>query len=72
MPDAATAIALSEKTLVPVYGKKQIESERPFKAKLEGSVWHVWGYMPPEDVGGVAEVWIDKNNGKVIRMSHGK
>lgn len=72
VPDEATAIALAEKKLIPIYGKKQIQSEEPFRAKLERNTWHVWGYLPLEDVGGVAEIWIDARSGKVLKVTHGK
>jgi hypothetical protein len=35
VPDATTATRIAEAVLIPVYGKKQIESERPFTATLE-------------------------------------
>ena len=70
--DETTAIALAEKKLIPIYGKKQIQSERPFRAKLEGHVWHVWGYLPPDSVGGVAEIWINESDGRTLKTRHGK
>jgi NTF2 fold immunity protein len=70
VPDKAAAIALAEKRLIPIYGKKQIESERSFKAELNGNVWHVWGYLPPDSASGVAEIWIDKINGKTLNIRH--
>jgi len=30
------------------------------------------GYLPPESDGGVAEVKIDKRNGRIIGVTHGK
>ena len=72
VPDKAAASALAEKRLIPLYGKKQIESERPFKAELNGNVRHVWGYLPPDSAGGVAEIWIDKSNGKALNIRHGE
>lgn len=72
VPDEATAIRVAEAALVPIYGKTQIESERPFTAKLTGNVWHVWGYLPPTSDGGVAEVRIDRRDGHILRIIHGK
>lgn len=72
VPNDAAAIALAEKKLASVYGEKHIESERPFSAKLERGVRHVWGHLPPEMVGGVAEIWIKQSNGRTIRLHHGK
>jgi hypothetical protein len=72
VPDEASAVRVAEKVLIPIYGRKQIESERPFTAKLHGNVWVVDGYLPPESDGGVAEVKIDKRNGRIIGVTHGK
>jgi len=78
--DSEAAIARAEAVLIPVYGKKQIESERPFTATLKGDVWTVWGtlYCPDgkggrttDCVGGVAIVKIAKRNGRILHMEHG-
>ena len=45
VPDEASAVQVAEKVLVPIYGRKQVESERPFTAKLSGNVWIVYGYL---------------------------
>ena len=72
VPDQVTAIHIAEAVLVPIYGKEQVGSERPFTAKLDGSTWIVSGYIPQGVDGGVAEVWIDKRDGRILRVSHGK
>ena len=41
VPDAATAVKIAGAVLVPVYGERQIVSERPFTATLKGNVWTV-------------------------------
>jgi len=35
VPDSKTAVTVAEAVLIPVYGKEQIESERPFTATLK-------------------------------------
>ncbi len=81
VPDSEAAIARAEAVLIPVYGKKQIESERPFTATLKDDVWTVAGtlYCPDgkggrttDCVGGVAIVKIAKRNGRILYMEHGK
>ena len=42
-PDAATAIKIAEPALIKVYGRKQIDYEKPLNATLEDGVWHVYG-----------------------------
>jgi hypothetical protein len=77
VPTAKTAIAVAEAVLEPVYGKDQIEPERPFKAVLSGNVWIVTGSVPchnpppgAECPGGAAEVRISKKTGQILFMTH--
>ena len=74
---AQTAIAIAEAVLIPVYGKAEIESERPFKAVLERNIWVVTGSVPchhppsnSECPGGAAEIRISKRTGQVLLMTH--
>ena len=46
VPDAETAIAVAIAVWNPIYGKKQIEEERPYTARLEDGVWTVKGSLP--------------------------
>ncbi len=76
VPTAAVAIAIAEAVLVPVYGKEQITSERPFKAELSNGVWQVTGSVkcdgPPGSIcpGGAAEVKISKKTGQILFLTH--
>jgi NTF2 fold immunity protein len=70
VPDSATATRVAEAVLTPVYGAKQIESERPFSATLRDGVWYVDGYLPRGSLGGTAHVEIAKADGRIIRMVH--
>jgi NTF2 fold immunity protein len=72
IPDQATATRVAEAILTPIYGQEQVESERPFSAQLNGNTWKVEGHLAPGVDGGVAEVWIDKRDGRILRVSHGK
>jgi len=75
VPDAKTAVKIAEAVLVPVYGEKQIESERPFKARLEKGIWIVDGALncgAPVCDGGTAEVQISKASGEILFMNHWK
>jgi hypothetical protein len=81
VPDSKTAIAIAEAVLIPVYGKEQIESERPFTSTLKEGVWTVAGTLHCSDgkggittlcVGGVAVVKIARHNGRILYMMHGK
>src|ERR1041385_4695620 len=80
VPDAATAIKIAEAVLVPVYGEKQIVSERPFRALLKGNVWFVEGTLHCSEStekkddefcdGGVAAVQVSKVDGRILHMIH--
>jgi len=81
VPDSATAIKIAEAVLVPIYGQKQIESERPFTAKLEKDVWIVNGTLHCTDAngnpaalcfGGAAVVQLSKQDARIISMTHYK
>ena len=73
VPDAKTALKIAEAVLVPIYGEKQIASERPLHAVLKKGVWTVEGQnnLPPGDFGGTAIIEISKTDGRILRVSHG-
>jgi len=75
VPNKETAIKVAEDVLIPVYGEKQILSERPFHAELKGGVWTVSGTLhcgAPLCAGGTAEVKISKSSGEILGMIHYK
>jgi hypothetical protein len=76
VPDAATAIKIAEAILVPIYGEKVINEEKPFKAGLKDGIWTVEGTMhTPEGqitLGGVAVIEISRTDGAILRVSHGQ
>ena len=71
VPDEATAIRIAEAIWLPIYGDT-IYTEKPFKARLENRVWIVEGSLPEGHKGGVAEIEIAKDDGKILRVSHSK
>ena len=71
VPDATTAIKIAEAVWLPVYGKS-IYREKPFTARLKKGVWYVEGSLPLQSVGGVAFIMIQKSDGKVLKVIHGK
>ena len=72
VPDAATAIKIAVAVWEPIYGRKQIQGQKPFRATLRNGVWRVHGSLPPNTPGGVAEADISKKDGRVLRVIHGK
>ena len=72
VPDAATAIAIAQAVWGPIYGQERIAQEKPFKAVLRKGVWTVEGSLPRGYMGGVALAEIAKQDGRVLRVVHGK
>lgn len=71
VPDAKTAIAIAVAIWTPIYGEKQIESEKPYVAKLDQGKWTVTGSLPKGwVVGGTAIAVIAKSDGRILRVSH--
>ena len=72
VPDEETAVKIAVAVWIPIYGKEQIESEKPYNAELKENIWHVSGSLPEGWLGGVAIAEIDKKTGKILRISHGE
>ena len=81
VPNSDTALKIAEAVLIPLYGKEQIESEKPFTATLENDVWTVAGTVWCSDghggrttrcMGGAAVVKISKIDAHIISMIHYK
>jgi NTF2 fold immunity protein len=81
VPNSETAVAIAEAVFIPIYGKKQIESERPFTVSLKDDVWTVAGTLycrdgkpqtgtAPSCDGGVAVVKISKLDARIISLTH--
>jgi hypothetical protein len=73
VPDAKTAIKIAVAVWEPIYGEKQIAGEKPYDARLDtNGVWIVTGSLPEFTPGGVAIAEIAKDDGRILRVSHGK
>lgn len=71
VPDAETAIQIAKAVWFPIYGRDNIEKQKPFTAHLRDGVWTVTGTLHAQ-VGGVALADIAQTDGKVIRVTHGR
>lgn len=70
--DGETAVKITIAILEPIYGKEQIAREKPFKTILKNGVWTVEGTLSSNKIGGVAVVQINKEDGRILKVSHGK
>ena len=68
------AVGIAEAVAIGVYGRKQIEKQRPYLVKRLGDRWVVqgsWQYGPHAK-GGVFEVEVAALDGRILHMIHGK
>jgi hypothetical protein len=72
VPDADTAIRIALAVWEPIYGKAQIEKEKPYRACVKGGIWIITGSLPSGWRGGVALAEISKKDGQILRISHGR
>ncbi|MCX6959247.1 MAG: YbbC/YhhH family protein [Verrucomicrobia bacterium] len=72
VPDAETAIRIAVAVWEPIYGKAQIEKEKPYHSSIKDGIWTVLGSLPTAWRGGVAEAEISKKDGQILRISHGR
>jgi len=71
VPDKETAIKIALAVWLPIYGNV-IYREKPYTAELKGEVWVVEGSLKKGEVGGVALIVIQKKDGKILNVIHGK
>ncbi len=76
VPDEQTAVAIAVAVWTPIYGKENIDKQKPYTAELKDGVWHVRGTLQQpligRKTGGVAEAEISKDDGRVLRIIHDK
>ena len=72
VPDSATAVSIGRVVLRRIYGRSQIQSEEPLRARMDRAVWIVEGTLPVDRVGGEALIEINREDGRIIRVSHGE
>src|SRR5712692_447266 len=73
VPDAATAIKIAIAVWEPIYGQERISQQKPITAVLVNGIWTVEGSLPKQHaLGGVAVAEISKEDGRILRVSHGK
>lgn len=72
IPDKKTAINVAEQILFNIYGKSQIEGEKPYKVQLVDGYWVLNGTLKPNYVGGTFLIVFSAKDGRVIVLTHGK
>ncbi|MBV6319868.1 YbbC/YhhH family protein [Duganella violaceipulchra] len=67
-----TAKKIAEAILIPIYGKNAIEKQKPFSVSLKNDTWVISGYLPEDMLGGTFLIIICKQDGRIIKITHGR
>jgi len=70
--NSETAIKIVEPILYEIYGKKQIESEKPYEIYFIKNYWIIQGTLPEKSKGGTFIIIINAKDSQVLKVSHGK
>lgn len=63
------AISIATIKLTEMYGKENVEKEKPFHAKLDhDSIWIVTSNKPDNWIGGATIVTVRKSDGKIMNV----
>ena len=66
------AIEFAEFILWDVYGKKNIEKQKPYNVFQIDNYWFLSGTLPKEMLGGTFALVIDSRNCRIVKLTHGK
>lgn len=67
-----TAVKIAETILFEIYGKKNIENQKPYEIYKFENFYVILGTLPKNSVGGTFIIIIDGTNSKILKISHGK
>lgn len=72
VPTAQVAVTIADVVLSNIYGKDNIDAQKPFSVNLENDIWLIEGHIEQGYLGGVAYMEIRKSNGEILKVIHGK
>lgn len=70
--DNLTATNVAESILFEIYGKNNIERQKPYEIYLIEKYWVISGTLPKGYKGGTFLIIIDATNSKILKITHGK
>lgn len=70
--DKETAIAIAEAVLFKIYGKDQITKQKLYEIYKMENHWVLFGTLPEDTEGGIFEIAIDAQDGRIVGLTHGK
>jgi hypothetical protein len=72
LKDKETAIGIAEPILFSIYGRKNIEKQRPYESHLIDNHWVIKGTLLKGYKGGTFLIIFDARNCQVLRITHGR
>jgi NTF2 fold immunity protein len=72
LKDKNKIIDYAELILFDLYGKKEIESQKPYDVYKINEYWLLSGTLPKNKKGGTFLLIIDSRDYRIIRLTHGK
>jgi hypothetical protein len=67
-----SAVKIAESILFDIFGKSNIEEQKPYEKYLINNYWVVLGTLSKRSKGGTFLIIIDAKNAEVLKISHGK
>jgi hypothetical protein len=64
------AIAIAEAVLFNIYGKQNIEKQKPYEVYLINNYWVIFGTLPMGWLGGTFKIIISEKDGRIILIGH--
>ena len=73
IPNDSLAVEMAKIVLFPIYGKDNIERQRPYQVTLiNNELWSINGSLPKNALGGTFGIVINKSDGQVKLIFHEK
>jgi len=66
------AAELAEVYIANIYGKETAERQKPYTVSEAGRYWQVKGIMQKRKLGGIFEIHIAKDDGKILLLTHSR
>ena len=72
IPTAEVAVEIADIVLSNLFGKANIDEQKPFSINLDNGIWIIDGYLESGMKGGTAYMEISQETGEILKVSHGK
>ncbi len=72
LKDRNVAILIAETILFNLYGKENIQRQKPYAVDLLDNYWVISGSLEKDMLGGTFLIILDSRNSEVLKITHGK